>query len=95
VERLEPDPALRSEQAGQGLDPANPPATLDELREASRKIVASDAAKHGMALHIAPYINEFMYAKAGQLYVNHDGGRTARATKALLDNATGKKILGW
>lgn len=78
-----------------GLDPSNPPATLDELREASRKIVASGAAKHGMALHIAPYVNEFLYAKAGQPYVNRGGGRTARATKALLDNSTGREIWSW
>lgn len=78
-----------------GLDPAHPPATLAELRDASSKIVASGAAKHGMALHIAPYVNEFLYAKAGQLYVNNGGGRTARATKALLDNSTGRQIWGW
>jgi sn-glycerol 3-phosphate transport system substrate-binding protein len=78
-----------------GLDPAQPPATLDEVTAASRQIVARGAAKYGMALHIAPYFNEFFYAKAGQQYVNNDGGRRSRATKALLDNDTGHEIWAW
>jgi sn-glycerol 3-phosphate transport system substrate-binding protein len=78
-----------------GLDPADPPATLDEVRAAARQIVDRGAARYGIALRVAPYFNEFMYAKAGQQYVNHDGGRTSRATKALLDNPTGREIWAW
>jgi sn-glycerol 3-phosphate transport system substrate-binding protein len=78
-----------------GLDPADPPATLDEVREASRAIVASGAARYGLGLRVAPYFNEFFYAKAGQQYVNHDGGRSSRATEARLDNETGREIWAW
>jgi sn-glycerol 3-phosphate transport system substrate-binding protein len=78
-----------------GLDPDHPPATLDEVRDMSRAIVASGAAKYGLALRTQDYFNEFFYAKAGQPYVNHDGGRNGRATAALLDNPTGRKIWTW
>ncbi|MGZ4754510.1 MAG: ABC transporter substrate-binding protein [Acidimicrobiia bacterium] len=78
-----------------GLDPDKPPATLDEVREMSRTIVATRAAKYGIALRTQDYFNEFFYAKAGQAYVNNDGGRKGRATKALLDNPTGKRIWTW
>jgi sn-glycerol 3-phosphate transport system substrate-binding protein len=78
-----------------GLDPERPPTTLEEVREMSRTIVASGAAKYGIGLRTQDYFNEFFYAKAGQQYVNHNGGRNGRATKALLDNPTGKKIWTW
>jgi sn-glycerol 3-phosphate transport system substrate-binding protein len=78
-----------------GLDPDRPPQTLDEVREMSRTIVARGAAKYGIALRTQDYYNEFFYAKAGQAYVNNDGGRNGRATKALLDNSTGRKIWTW
>jgi sn-glycerol 3-phosphate transport system substrate-binding protein len=84
-----------SKFAAAGLDPAHPPATLDEVRAAARQIVDRGVARYGIALRVAPYFNEFMYAKAGQQYVNHGGGRTSRATKALLDNATGRGIWDW
>ncbi len=78
-----------------GLDPEKPPATLEEVRQMSRTIVARGAAKYGIALRTQDYFNEFFYAKAGQPYVNNDGGRKGRATKALLDNPTGRKIWTW
>jgi sn-glycerol 3-phosphate transport system substrate-binding protein len=78
-----------------GLDPEKPPETLDDLRAMSRQIVASGATKYGIALRTQDYFNEFFYAKAGQQYVNRDGGRKGRATKALLDNPTGNAIWTW
>jgi sn-glycerol 3-phosphate transport system substrate-binding protein len=78
-----------------GLDPNKPPTTFDEVKAYSEKIVSSGAAKHGIALRTQDWFNEFFYAKSGQPYVNHDGGRDGRATKAELDNATGKKIWTW
>ncbi len=78
-----------------GLDPANPPETFDELEAASRQIVQRGVAKHGMALPARDYFFEFFYAKSGQSYVNHNGGRASRATAATLDNPTGRKIWSW
>lgn len=78
-----------------GLDPDTPPQTLDDVRQASEKIVASGAASHGIALKVLPYYNEFWYAKAGDLYVNNSNGRDARATKSNLDNPDGLAIWTW
>jgi len=78
-----------------GLDPAKPPRTLDEVTAYSKRIVESGAAEHGIALQIAPYVPEFLYAKSGQAYVDNGGGRRARATKALLYNDTGRAVWGW
>jgi sn-glycerol 3-phosphate transport system substrate-binding protein len=78
-----------------GLDPEKPPATLDEVREYSQQIVDRGVAPHGIALPARDYLNEFFYAKAGQAYVNHGNGRRGRATKALLDNETGREIWSW
>jgi sn-glycerol 3-phosphate transport system substrate-binding protein len=78
-----------------GLDPDDPPETLDDLREYSQKIVDSGVAPHGMSLHVEPFVNEFLYAKSGLQYVNNSNGRKSRATKSLLDVAGGRKIWTW
>jgi len=81
--------------AAAGLDPEVPPATLDEVREFSRQIVDSGAAPYGMALHVEPYINEFLFAKSGVEYVNNGNGRDARATESQLDSPEGLEIWTW
>lgn len=78
-----------------GLDPADPPQTLEEVREASQKIVDSGAAKYGIALRIEPYVNEFLFAKSGAVYVNNGNGRDERATAAQLDSEIGLQIWTW
>src|SRR5205823_4413119 len=65
-----------------GLDPEKPPATFDEIRAASEKIVASGAAKAGIALKRAPEYPEQWLAKAGEPYVNNGNGRQRRARAA-------------
>jgi sn-glycerol 3-phosphate transport system substrate-binding protein len=78
-----------------GLDPADPPQTLDEVREYSEKIVSSGAAKHGVALRVEPYIFEFINAKSGGTYVNNGNGRDARATTGTLETDTARAIFTW
>jgi sn-glycerol 3-phosphate transport system substrate-binding protein len=78
-----------------GLDPADPPTTLAEVREYSRKIVDSGAAEHGIALRVEPYIFEFLNAKSGGTYVNNGNGRDARADAATLDTAVALEIWTW
>jgi sn-glycerol 3-phosphate transport system substrate-binding protein len=78
-----------------GLDPDKPPATLDEVREYSRRIVDSGAAKYGIALREQDYYNEFWYAKGNQPYVDSANGRDGRATKALLDTEFGLELWTW
>jgi len=78
-----------------GLDPEKPPATFDEIRAASEKIVASGAAKAGIALKRAPEYPEQWLAKAGQPYVNNGNGRQRRATAVTFDNQAGLDIYTW
>jgi sn-glycerol 3-phosphate transport system substrate-binding protein len=78
-----------------GLDPDDPPRTLDELREAAQTIVDEGTRPYGMSLQITPYIMEFLYAKSGQPYVNNGGGRDGRATESLLAEGDGPKIWQW
>ena len=86
MEPLEPDPLVQPDRVHEGgLDPNKPPQTLDEVKEYSQKIVASGAAKHGIALRVEPYIFEFLNAKSGGTLVNNGNGRDARATAATLE----------
>jgi len=78
-----------------GLDPNNPPKTLDEVKADSQKIVSSGAAKHGWALKLDPWLLEQWTAMAGQPFVNNGNGRDDRATKVTFDNAAGKKVYEW
>ncbi|MFN8051040.1 MAG: ABC transporter substrate-binding protein [Acidimicrobiales bacterium] len=78
-----------------GLDPDKPPTTLAEVEAASKQLVDSGTTPHGLALRIAPYFHEFWAAKAGQTLVNHDNGRSGRATKAEIDTPTGRKLWTW
>jgi sn-glycerol 3-phosphate transport system substrate-binding protein len=78
-----------------GLDPDDPPETLAELREYSRRIVQSGAARHGIALRVEPYIFEFLNAKSGGTLVDNGNGREARAAAATIDTGTGREIWTW
>ena len=78
-----------------GLDPNKPPQTLEQVKEYSQKIVASGAAKHGIALRIEPYIFEFINAKSGSTLVNNGNGRQARTTAATIDTPTALTIWTW
>ncbi len=78
-----------------GLNPDKPPRTLAEVEQYSRKIVASRAARHGIALRVEPYIFEFLNAKSGGTLVNNGNGREARATAATLDTPVARQIWTW
>ena len=78
-----------------GLDAENPPSTLAELQDASRKIVESGAAKYAMSVEIQGWYVEQWYAKAGETVVDNDNGRSARATAATLEKPVGEEIFGW
>ena len=64
-----------------GLDPNRPPQTLAEVREYSKKLVASGAVTYGISLRVAEFFTEFWSSKNGQVYANHGNGRLARATE--------------
>lgn len=75
-----------------GLDPDNPPTSLDDVREAAQAIVDSGATKFGFAFKTDPWFLEQWLAKAGEEYVNNDNGRAARATATAFDSEAGLEI---
>jgi sn-glycerol 3-phosphate transport system substrate-binding protein len=78
-----------------GLDPSNPPVNLAQLRSAAQKIVSSGTAKYGMSLKL-DYTNfELWMSLGGQTLLNHNNGRSGRATAVTFDDALGKSIFDW
>ncbi|MDQ1739170.1 MAG: sn-glycerol 3-phosphate transport system substrate-binding protein, partial [Pseudonocardiales bacterium] len=78
-----------------GLDPAKPPANLDEIRAAAEKIKASGAAKFGFGAAIYGWFFEQLTAEAGKTYCNNDNGRTKRADAVTFDDPEQVKVLSW
>jgi sn-glycerol 3-phosphate transport system substrate-binding protein len=78
-----------------GLDPDQPPTTLDEITEASQAIVDAGVAPHGYALQIDPGLFEQWTAMAGEEFVDNGNGRDARATAATFDNDAGLEVFEW
>jgi sn-glycerol 3-phosphate transport system substrate-binding protein len=77
-----------------GLDPEQPPATLDDVRAASEAIKASGYPA-GFALKIDAFFFEQFLAKSGKPYVNNGNGRNDRATEVEFDNRTGQEFFTW
>lgn len=83
--------------AAAGLDPADPPSSLEELEAAAKAIVESGAAAYGLAVDTnfdsgGGWFIEQWFAKAGSFYADQDNGRTAPATEVLFDDATGVEL---
>lgn len=79
-----------------GLDPADPPDTLDELLLASRQIVSSGAATYGMAAHDAYSLMEQWAAQRGELVTEPANGRAGeRATAYAIDTPANTEALAW
>jgi sn-glycerol 3-phosphate transport system substrate-binding protein len=78
-----------------GLDPEKPPTTLDEVLDASRKIVATKATPKAFSLQAQSWYPEQWVSMAGEAVVDHDNGRAARATTALLDGKTFTSVFAW
>jgi sn-glycerol 3-phosphate transport system substrate-binding protein len=84
------------EQAG--LDPEDPPATIDELRQASQAIVDSGAAPVGLALESGVdsgggWFLEQWLAKQGQFYADNENGRAAPASRVLYNTPQTVELL--
>lgn len=81
-----------------GLDPANPPKSLEELKAACEAIVSKGAKTYCISLDTGFdngggwYIEQW-FAKAGELYADNENGRSGRASKVLFNGETGVKLL--
>jgi sn-glycerol 3-phosphate transport system substrate-binding protein len=77
-----------------GLDPAKPPATLDDVRADAEKLKAA-GVEAPLGLKTEPGYFEHWTAMAGNLYMNNSNGRKARATKPVFETAVGRQIFTW
>jgi sn-glycerol 3-phosphate transport system substrate-binding protein len=78
-----------------GIDPDDPPATLDEVRDAAQTIVDSGTTPYGWALKLDPWFLELWTAMAGEPYVDNGNGREGRATEVAFDNDAGRSVYEW
>ena len=82
-----------------GLDPEKPPATLDEVRQYSEKLLRRDGAgnvvRSGIALDVGPWYLENMLVMHGDLYANNENGRDGRATEVVFNQEAGKEFFRW
>ena len=79
-----------------GLDPAQPPTNLDEVRAAAEKIKSAGAVSGApLGLKTEPGFVEHMLAKTNKLFVDEKNGRAARANESKLASKTGREIFRW
>ena len=80
-----------------GLDPDDPPVSLDELRAASEQIVSSGAAPVALVLDSGPdsgggWFLEQWFGRAGEPFADNGNGRIAPATEVFFDNDLGVEL---
>ncbi|MGI9053619.1 MAG: ABC transporter substrate-binding protein [Ilumatobacteraceae bacterium] len=81
-----------------GLDPDDPPRSIEELRTASQAIVDSGAARYGIAFDSGVdsgggWFIEQWFAKSGEFYADNGNGRLGRATQVLYSQPAGVELL--
>jgi sn-glycerol 3-phosphate transport system substrate-binding protein len=83
----------RGHFAAAGLDPDNPPTTLEGIREAAEKLKAAGQSEKPLALKLDPWFLEQWITGAGETLVNNDNGRSEVATEATIDNEAGRTAI--
>jgi len=78
-----------------GLDPNNPPQTLDEIMAAAKKLKAAGVSSKPFAFKADQWFFSTWAAGIGQQMVNNDNGRSKPATKATFDTKGTEGILQW
>lgn len=87
--------------AAAGLDPEQPPRTLDEVRQYCDKLTVRDSSGKIVRPCIAMEIGdgswyfEEVLVKHGTPFVNNGNGREARATEAVFNSAAGQEFFSW
>ena len=80
-----------------GLDPDDPPVSLDELRAASEQIVSSGAAPVALVLDSGPdsgggWFLEQWFGRSGEPFADNGNGRLAPSTEVFFDNDLGVEL---
>jgi sn-glycerol 3-phosphate transport system substrate-binding protein len=82
-----------------GLDPEHAPATLEEVQEASEKLLKKDSAgnvvRSGIVLEINDWYIWQIHALQGELAVDNGNGREGRPTEAIFNGPTGQRLFRW
>jgi sn-glycerol 3-phosphate transport system substrate-binding protein len=82
-----------------GLDPEKPPKDIEELRQASEKMVKRDShgnlTRTGLAINLTAWHLSTALQEHGDLYVNNENGRAGRATEVLFNGPTGQAFFQW
>lgn len=81
-----------------GLDPDDPPSTLEEVRQYSEQLAqqaGEGATRYGISLEPSAWYFEQMLAIGGAPFANGDNGRSERVTEVVFDNETGVEIITW
>lgn len=79
------------EQAG--LDPDDPPETLEEVAEYARQIKAAGIVDQPLVLNMQPWFTEFWLTGVGEGLVDNDNGRGDGATQAgAFDNPAAHEL---
>lgn len=77
-----------------GLDPDDPPGTIDEVTEAAEALKASGIEKP-MSLLLSPGFVEYWVGGVGIELLNNDNGREDLATEANFDNPATLRVFRW
>jgi sn-glycerol 3-phosphate transport system substrate-binding protein len=87
----------RDHLSAAGLDPDEPPATLDELRTAAEAIKAAaiPGVQEPFVLVLQPWFIEHWLTGDGVSIVNNNNGRDGLATEGDFNNPTTAKLYAW
>lgn len=77
-----------------GLDPDDPPATLEEYR-ADAQAIKDSGFDYGIAMGIESWHFEEFMALQGQELVNHGNGRSERATEVSFESEVGEEFFSF
>lgn len=78
-----------------GLDPADPPQNLDEIRQAAEAIRDAGITEHPFVWHMAPWQVEFWLTGNHIPFVDNDNGREAPATESVLNSEGALELFQW
>jgi sn-glycerol 3-phosphate transport system substrate-binding protein len=81
-----------------GLDPAKPPANLDEIMEAAKKLTVKQGGKtvqYGFNAAIYGWFVEQLIAQSGTTYCDNENGRKDLATQVNFADEQGVKVATW
>ncbi|MCU1371251.1 MAG: ABC-type sugar transport system, periplasmic component [Ilumatobacteraceae bacterium] len=77
-----------------GLDPENPPKTIEEIEAAAKQLKDAGVSKKPFSFKADQWFVSTWLSGVGQDMVNNDNGRSKPASKATFDSAPAKELFG-